>query len=300
MLKTTEMLMLSLCGDFGDGLSPMGLREFRRMRELLSGNLFADKAEEISADTLLDAGFETDEARRIMALISREKYMDDELDRLYQIGIYPMTRISNNYPGSFSTKLGDSAPAVLFYAGNAELLNNNAAALVGSRQLSVQGAEFARAFGEACAKSEITLVSGGAEGADMIAQKAALSNGGTVISFRPDSLIKNIKKLSSELSEGKLLVISERGADCAFTAGGAAGRNRLIHSYCDRVFVAGASYKKGGTWSGTETNLKKHYSKVYVFDDGSAGCDGLIALGGIAVRIEGISAIMDGREHTED
>lgn len=288
MLKQTEMLMLTLCGEFGDGLSPIGVREFRRMKELMTGGLFMPDDSEVGIESLLDIGFDSQEAERIMALISREKQVAFELDRLAQLGIRPVCRISENYPHSFISKLGDSAPSVLFCAGNIELLKNKAAALVGSRQLGIGGAEFAKTFGKTCAEKGLTLVSGGAEGADMIAQQSALSSGGAVISFRPDSLIRNKEKLSSEINEGKLLVISERGADCAFSAASAAARNRLIHSYCDKVFVAGSGFKKGGTWSGTETNLKKGYSKVYVFNDGSQGCRGLIALGALPVELDEI------------
>jgi len=73
----------------------------------------------------------------------------------------------------------------------------------------------------------------------------------------------------------------------------------LIHSYCDKVFVAGSGFKSGGTWSGTETNLKKGFSKVYVFDDGSAGCSGLIESGGIPVTLRDLDSIIgNGHNHS--
>ena len=292
MLKPTEKIMLQLGGEFNDGLTPLGIRQFRKLSERVRGNLFFSPEKELTRSDLLELGYDEEESQKIFSLISREKYVTSELNRLSALDIYPLTRISPDFPKTFLEKLGDSAPMVLFYWGNIKLLKNGTAAIVGSRELGVSGAAFARAFGETVANAGLTLVSGGANGADMIAQNSALSNGGTVISFRPDSLINNIKKLSCDICEGKLLVITERGADIPFSAGSAASRNRLIHSYCDRVFVAGSDYKKGGTWSGTETNLKKGYSKVYVFDDGSAGCNGLINLGGVPIGMDALDNIL--------
>ena len=296
MLKSTEKLMLLLCGQFNDGLTPLGIREFRKLSERVRGNLFFSPEKELTRSDLLELGYGEEESQKIFSLISREKYVSSELDRFSALGIHPMTRISPEYPETFHKKLGDSAPTVLFYWGNIDLLKNSAVSMVGSRELGVRGAAFARTLGESVAKAGLTLVSGGANGADMIAQNSALSNGGTVISFRPDSLVTNVNKLSPDISEGKLLVITERGADVAFSSGSAASRNRLIHSYCDKVFVAGSDFKKGGTWSGTEINLKKGYSRVYVFDDGSAGCNGLINLGGVPVGPDNLDSIL-GNDH---
>ena len=292
MNNQTQLLLLTLCGDFGDGALPLGVKEYRKLKVLMSCNIFFENNREVSAENLLALGFDIAETQRIMTLISREKTVESQLDQLSDMGIVPITCISPDYPKNIAEKLGESAPAVLFCAGNTDLLKNRAAAIVGSRTLAVKGAEFAAAFGRACAQKGITLVSGGAEGADMIAQQSALSCGGAVISFRPDSLIKNRIKLSSEIDGGKLLIVSERGADCSFSAASAASRNRLIHSYCSKVFVAGADYKSGGTWSGTEINLKKGYSKVYVLNDGSRGCSGLIELGAEPVETGDIISLL--------
>ena len=291
MFKTTEKLMLLLCGDFNDGLTPLGLKQFRKLSERVRNNLFFSPDKELTRSDFIDLGYDEEESKKIFELISRENSVRCELERLAGMGIFPLTRISTEYPKSILEKLGDSAPMVLFYAGNLDLLKNAAIALVGSREISVQGATFARTLGETAAKSGLTLVSGGANGADIIAQTAALANGGSVICFRPDGLVNNINKLSNEIAAGKLLVITERGADISFSSATAASRNRLIHCYSDRVFVAGSDYKKGGTWSGTETNLKKGYSKVYVFDDGSAGCSGLIGLGGEPIGLSDLDKI---------
>lgn len=295
MFKTTEKLMLLLCGEFNDGLTPLGLRQFRKLSERVRNNIFFSPDAELTRSDLLNLGYDEEESQKIFSLISRVNHVSSELERLAQMGIYPITRISSDYPQVFLEKLGDSAPMVLFYSGNIGLLNNKAVALVGSRNLGVQGASFARVLGEKAAEFGFSLISGGANGADIIGQTVALSKGGTVISFRPDSLVKNIKKLSKEIDGGNFLVITEKGADISFSSASAASRNRLIHSCCDKVFVAGSGYKSGGTWSGTEHNLKKGYSRVYVFNDGSAGCSGLIGLGGEPVGISDLDKIIGNR-----
>ena len=203
MFKTTEKLMLLLCGDFNDGLTPLGLKQFRKLSERVRNNLFFSPDKELTRSDFIDLGYDEEESKKIFELISRENSVRCELERLAGMGIFPLTRISTEYPKSILEKLGDSAPMVLFYAGNLDLLKNAAIALVGSREISVQGATFARTLGETAAKSGLTLVSGGANGADIIAQTAALANGGSVICFRPDGLVNNINKLSNEIAAGK-------------------------------------------------------------------------------------------------
>ncbi len=285
MLTSSEKLMLLLCGQFGDETVQLGLRQFREISDFFRGSLLFSPSLLMDKDQLVAMGFSQELSSQIFSLISRESMVDSLLESYASQGIFPLTRISPDYPQSIIRKLGDAAPMVLFYSGDISLLRNKAVALVGSRNLSIAGAEFARAVGQAAARAGVTVISGGAEGADSIVQRAAIAAGGTVVCFRPESLVENVKKLSSHIKEGKLLVISERGAECPFSTAGAVSRNRLIHSSCDHVFVAGCTLNSGGTWTGTMANLKKGYSRVHVFNDGSAGCNALIHQGAEPVDI---------------
>ena len=48
---------------------------------------------------------------------------------------------------------------------------------------------------------------------------------------------------------------------------------------------------EGGTWSGSEENLRKGWSPLFVHDDGSEGCSALIDLGATPVKPESLTSL---------
>ena len=73
-----------------------------------------------------------------------------ELERLAGLGIHPLTRADADYPARYRQRLKKAAPAVLFYAGNKELLGQPGLAVVGSRNLDEAGQACAEFVGNAC------------------------------------------------------------------------------------------------------------------------------------------------------
>ena len=73
--------------------------------------------------------------------------------------------------------------------------------------------------------------------------------------------------------------MSEDGFDLPFSTPRALRRNRLIHAMGEKTLVAQASLETGGTWAGTTDNLRRGYSPVFVFDDGSEAANALSSLG---------------------
>jgi len=65
----------------------------------------------------------------------------------------PLTRADTDYPEKYRQRLKDSAPAVLFYAGEKALLGQPGIAVVGSRHLDEAGKECAKFVGNACGLS---------------------------------------------------------------------------------------------------------------------------------------------------
>ena len=109
----------------------------------------------------------------------------------------------------------------------------------------------------------ITLVSGGAAGADTAAQEACLAAGGRVICFVPDSLLDHPARQN-------VLYCSAGGYELPFSTPRALARNCLIHAMGEKTLVAQCAEGTGGTWSGSQWNLRRGMSELYVFDDGSA------------------------------
>ncbi len=78
-----------------------------------------------------------------------------------------------NYPRTLLT-ISDPPP-VLFYRGDATLLNRPALAIVGSRNATAQGRETAEAFATALSAAGLTIVSGLALGIDAAAHRGGLA-----------------------------------------------------------------------------------------------------------------------------
>lgn len=267
-----------LCCGLGTGRKPLTTLQFKT----LSRRVYVSQREEVGGQvelgTLKRLGYSDAMAQRIVELLGEDALLRRYEDRAMEHGIALVTRISVDYPERLLQVLGQNAPPMLCMKGELTLLHTPCVALVGNRDLDLEGVEFAKAAGKACAQQGFTLVSGGARGADHIAQEACLKAGGSVICFVADGLL-------DKRPNGNLLYISESDFDRPFSPERALSRNRLIHALGSRVLVARASRRRGGTWKGVSENLKNDYSPVFLRDDGSPASQALMAMGANAVTI---------------
>lgn len=245
-----------ICG-LADGAKRYGPRDYDR---------------DMGLTDLREMGCGEELSRRILTLLEDTQLLETYCSRAQRYGCVPLTRRDPSYPGRLVECLGEEAPACLWAKGDLSLLEGKAVALVGSRALKLQNQRFAEEVGRQAALQGYTLISGNARGADSAAQEACLASGGKVISVVADSLARKRERKN-------LLYLSEDGFDLSFSAMRALSRNRLIHSMGQITLVAQCAQEHGGTWSGTVKNLRGGWSKVLVFDDGSAAADDLAALG---------------------
>ena len=127
--------------------------------------------------------------------------------------------------------------------GDTALLNMPKISLVGSREIRKENAAFVAEVGRQAAKQGYVLVSGNARGADRIAQQACIENGGSVICIVADSLL-------DQKADTGILYISEDEYDAQFSAQRARSRNRLIHCFGEKTFVAQTDLGQGGHLDG--------------------------------------------------
>ena len=233
---------------------------------------------ELQSDDLVALGYDREAASAILELLSQQEQLDWYRKEGAKAGCHAISRISERYPAALRNKLGLDCPGCLWLKGNAELLEKPAISLVGSRNLCAENTAFAREVGRQAARQGYVLISGNAKGADQTAQNACLEAGGEVISVVADSLMERP-------SHKHILYISEDGFDLPFSGLRALSRNRLIHTMGKFTMVAQCNFEKGGTWDGTKNNLKKGYSPVYCFLDGSRGIDALLDRGAMAVSM---------------
>ena len=284
-MTAAERGLLLLCAELGDGRKPLTAAELRSLRAgVLAGGGAGPEAERPLREKDLTAlGFDADFACRVTELLGRERELERYLCAAAEHGIRPLTRISEDYPPRLR-RLGGDAPAVLFCRGDASLLKRPAVALVGSRKLRPEGEVFARRVGELAAEEGFVLVSGNAVGADQTAQRACLGRGGCVISVLPDSLREH------EPPESRLLYLSLRGWHLPMTPVRALERNRVIHALGEKTLAAQTGLC-GGTRRGSEENLRRGLSPLFVHADGSPGSLALQDLGAVPVRTEELRSL---------
>ncbi len=163
-----------------DETSPLTPRQFWNLVDQIGkpGRLLG-----MSEEDLVGLGLGTDMASRMAGLLARATAMAFELERLDQSGIATLTPFDPAYPQRFRTNLGPKAPPILHAAGAPALLNEGGVGVVGSRNVSKEGAKVAVALGRQAASLNVPLISGAARGVDQLAMNAALKAGGAVISL---------------------------------------------------------------------------------------------------------------------
>ncbi len=291
-----ERAMLLLYALLGTPLRESLYRRLQRAFQAL-GPGDDDLNEELSESHLARLGCTAEEAGEILGRLGQDQLLDRFLWKLDRLGIQVITKLSPEYPERLREKLGDYAPLVLFCAGDLTLFQKPCISLVGSRRLRRPGQNFAQAAGRAMVRQGYVYCSGGANGADSLGFSGAMEQGGSAVLFLADSLLthKDEPRYRRALESGRLLLVSEQGADMAFTTPRALSRNRLIHALPVMTLVAQSAYGSGGTWNGTLENLKNQWSPVYMFsgEPKDPGTVGLIERGAAPVTMEELSALSE-------
>lgn len=268
-----EQGFLLLCSQLGDPhRCPLTTAQLRTLTQRLRDTEHPSQERDIMPQDLVHLGYSREMAERIVLLLEDKELLQQYLAKAQHNGCVPLTRVTLGYPQIFFDRLGDSAPGCLWIKGDRTLLTMPCVSLVGSRDIRPENMKFAQELGRQAARQGYVLVSGNARGADRTAQQACLASGGRVISIVADELARHAPGEN-------MLYMSEDGFDACFSAIRALSRNRLIHSLSDRTFVAQSSHRRGGTWDGTTRNLKRHWSAVFCFDDGSEASKDLAGQG---------------------
>lgn len=253
---------------------PLTVAQFRELAKKVQNADREMTVRDLEEKDLIGLGYDGQMARRIFGLLGSTNALRQYLRRAEACDCFPITRLNPAYPFFVRQRLGLDSPGVLWAKGDVTLLNRQAVAVIGSRDLNQENRIFAETAGLKIAKQGYVLVSGNARGADQAAQRACLEAGGCVISVVADSLQKQ------HLTE-RMLYLALDDFDQPFSAQRALHRNHVIHSMADLTIAAQCTLGKGGTWSGILTNLKHGWNPVCIYDDGS---EAVVALQNRGVR----------------
>jgi DNA processing protein len=272
MISSDSQVLLLLCSHLGlstdPEFSPLTLREWNPLaRKLQSSNLRPGVLLDWSiSDLQTKLGLTSEESFRLTNLMERSGALAIALERLNNLGIYVLSRADIDYPEKYRQRLKDSAPAVLYYAGEKVLLGQPGIAVVGSRHLDRVGQDCARFVGNACGLSGQVLYSGGAKGVDTISMESALEVRGTAVGVLADNLEKAVRGQKEALSRGDLCLVTPYTPNAGFSIGAAMGRNRLIYTLADYAIVVASDTETGGTWAGATETLKNGWIPVFVLE----------------------------------
>ena len=277
-MNVLEEGVLLLCCRLGDkNIKPLTLPRFKELGLRVLGSLVGgNHLTELKTSHLCSMGYSAAEAEHIIDLLDRQSQLEQYLSDGEALGIKAITRVSDAYPVQIIKKQAISRPPALFCMGDTELLKKPGVAVVGSRDLREENEQFAKTAGRLTAEEGFVLISGGAKGADTAAQEACLDAGGSCIIFVPD-------RLDAYTPKDNVLYISEEGYDIPFSVARALHRNSLIHIMGEKTLAAQCTFKKGGTWQGCTENLKRGWSDLFVFDDGSEAMRALMDLGATGI-----------------
>jgi predicted Rossmann fold nucleotide-binding protein DprA/Smf involved in DNA uptake len=232
-------------------------------------------------------------------------------ESLYQQGFEIIPVNSEGYSTILKENLKlKYSPPVLYVKGNKQLLNEDCAAVVGSRNAGGTALKFTENLSVELAKKFKVVVSGFAKGVDKTALDSSIRNNGNSIIVLPQGILtfaSGFKKYYPQLVEGQILVISTFHPNVPWNVGLAMARNIYIYGLAKEIYVA-ESGDSGGTWNGALDGLKKG-RKVYVrFPEENEKNANLLLIekGGIPIDFEGkiiekqIAADKKTKYNTED
>ena len=234
-------------------------------------------------DTLGDAALAT----RIVARFDAATSVAFELEKLEQLGIQVLASVDSFFPARFLDRLGAAAPPVLYVAGPIEILDGPSLGIVGSREVSPEGADVARDTARRAVAHGWNVVSGASPGVDRVALDTTLEAGGHSAAVLADSLLRVTREppVRSAVSTGRLCVATPYPPAAAYSVVSARGRNKLIYAASDTTLVIAAEGDHDTTLAGATEALDRGYGDVAVWTGRGAGPsnDLLIGLGAMPV-----------------
>lgn len=206
--------------------------------------------------------------------------------------IIPLNSI--DYPAVLKENLKVKySPPVIYIKGRKSLLQEDAVAIIGSRNAGKAALEFTDLIAKKSVKEFKVVVSGFAKGVDKQALESTLEAKGKSIIVLPQGILtfqSGFKKYYEPIVNGDVLVMSTFFPNAGWDVGYAMARNTFIYGLAKEIFVAETD-SKGGTWEGAINGLKRN-RKVFVrkpdYSEKNSN-QKLIDFGAIPVNFDGIT-----------
>ena len=164
-------------------------------------------------------------------------------------GIKVLTPKDEQYPKNL-LKI-KSYPQKLYILGNTELLNKNSIAIVGSRNCTEYGKQYAFKFAKELGDANLCVISGLAKGIDTYAHMGAMESLGNTIAVLGGGFNNIYPKVNTELFnkilDNGVCIISEYEPNEGVKSSNFPKRNRIISGISLATLVIEAKYRSGST-----------------------------------------------------
>lgn len=214
-------------------------------------------------------------------------------EQMQNEGIQIITLNSPDYPIVLKENLKvKSSPPIIYIKGRKGLLNEDAIAIVGSRNAGKVSLSFTDHVAKKSALENKVVVSGFAKGVDKQALDSTIEANGKSIIVLPQGILtfqSGFKKYYEPIVNGDVLVLSTFFPTAGWDVGLAMARNIYIYGLAKEIYVA-ESDSKGGTWEGAMDGLKKE-RKIFVRYPANKEKNSnlkLIELGAVPVDLDGL------------
>lgn len=213
--------------------------------------------------------------------ITPKDEVEKEIENTEKLGAKIILITDDNYP--FLLKNIADPPPVIVAKGDKSLLNRDIIGIVGSRNASFHGLDFASNLAEELSWAGVVIASGMARGIDSVAHSAALDCGTIgVIAGGIDNIypLQNKELFERVVNEG--LLISEFSCGTLPKAKNFIQRNRIISGLSYGVVVVEATNRSGSLVTARfalEQGREVYAVPGFPSDERSAGCNGLIEQG---------------------
>lgn len=248
----------------------------------------------LSDDAVMEAyavqkNMDKDIFKQVVATVGEWKQF---VERQNWEGYTLVSSVEPEYPQHMKRMMGADAPLLVYCYGDVSVLNQDAIALVGSRDASEVSLHWAERIAMLKgAQSNRVVVSGYARGVDRAAMSAAMNIGGKTIAVLPQGIDTFLSEHSFSrpfIQQGALILFSTYPPFSKWQTLQALERNVFIYALAEQTYVA-ESGNHGGTWDGAHRAMKLVW-QVYVrrpeMDENNANSL-LIEHGAVPVDSEG-------------
>lgn len=228
------------------------------------------------------SGEKSDERIKEKIITIRNSFKPKEiLEKIEDKGIRLLSFLDELYP-TMLQEIGETAPPLLFFIGDPEVVWEDCVSIVGCRKASPYGRKVAMEFAGQLAELGLTIVSGMALGIDSCAHEGALAVGGktaAVLGSGLDDIYppQNLGLFRRICDRG--LVMSEFNPGTPPNKENFPRRNRIIAGLSKATVVVEAPIKSGSLiTAGLAANLGREVLAIpgSVYSENSEGCHKLI------------------------